>query len=825
MTEWALTRANVGRWNAALLTDLATIVEAQNGTYESEVGRMPKHFQDLGASWAGQAHDAAYDRIGEDHRQSLKIKDEVSDLVAILREAGSRLISERANILGKVADTEDTSKAVAKETLKVGDNWQITITYPAGVSEDDKAKILDRAQGQQGLINTAWYSLRDAAHQADQLIREAAQDIRDAGSNFGDGVDAPIKHPGTDRHDPTVKDGADDGKLVADGKATPEDLQRIADHLAQTTHLTPDQLAALANGGDVTIPASSMSYLQSFYGNSGRDGLLTLSDQLRANGSPESLALQRNLGDGLMLLSNDHAVTRDSAGTIQDRGGWNKLHPEIRELVGTRPGTLISGTDANTRDLPDDYRGRDGKSKYNQDMSRFATLVDSADKSYSPGAKFGVELSRQAAHQAFLSDYLGAGGRMEIIDRPTDDTIQHLLDAGTRSKEADQALITGHGSEELFGKNTPGQDYHPYDPNKMLTTLMKHRWDDGGETLGKMYRWIDDDSHSPDLAVTTRAGETASGLSSYLTRNSDLLMNLRGPHTESLGELNPHAVQALSSALSPYVADMTGALPPNLMHHGFTPPDPGNDHARHGAQQIFALMDTDKQAATQFNAKALVAAQELQSAWVNSALDDPDNRLTGAALAAGRLQGLVDQGLTLELKDRSQDIANSYAHGFADKGAAYDTIKTVLTTGIKYVPIVGDVAQIADPIRNVSSTVIDVGNPWAKNAIVGLSSPPAPPQPQIDTHTNFQPAQLAYQVGHTLETRDGTLAHDHRYSYLFDSGAHLKDYRTLIDSDHVTEEQIYSDMTNIVTSYRNHTFEAPYLLLDKEIRDGRNSIQ
>ncbi|MBF6333358.1 WXG100 family type VII secretion target [Nocardia transvalensis] len=801
------------------MTDLAATVEAQNGNYESEVGRMPRHFQDLGGSWAGQSHDAAYDRVGQDHRQSLKVKEGVSDLVAILRQAGSRLVSERANLLGKVADTEDPAKAVAGETLKVGDNWQVTITYPAKVEEGKKAEILERAEGQQGLINTAWYSLRDAAHQADKLIREAAQDIRDAGSNFGDGVDAPLKHPGTTHTDLTAKDGADDGKLVADGKATPEDLERIADRLAQSTNLSPDQLAAMANGQDVTVTQPAMAYLQSFYNGAGRDGLLTLSDQLHTSGSPESLALQRKLGDGLVMLSNDHAVTRNSSGAIQDRGGWSKLHPEIRELVGTRPGTLIAGSDANTRELPDDYRGKDGKANYNRDMARFADLVNSADKGYSPGQKFGIELSRQAAHQAFLSDYIGAGGRAEIIDRPSDETIQHLLDAGTRSKEADQALITGHGSEELFGKNTPGQDYHPYDPNKFLTGLMKHKWEDDGETLGNMYRWIEDDSHSPDQAVSTRAGDTASGLSSYLTKNYDTLMNLHGPRSESLGQINPHAVQALSSALSPYVADMTGALPPNLTHHGFTPPDPANDNVRLGAQHIFALMDTDKEAATQFNAKALVAAQELQSAWVDSALNDPHNPVNRNATAAGMIQGLVDRGLDLEAKDRTQDAVRGNTQGFADKGAAYDSIKGVLTTGIKYVPVVGDV------VGPTLGPMIDVSNPWARNAIVGLYSTPDPLPTQIDKHTNFEPAQLAYQVAHTLETRDGSLEHDPRYSYLFDPQGHLKDYQTLTTVDRVTEKQINDDLSNVINSYRDGSFAVPMLQLKDYVREGRESIQ
>ncbi|MBF6333309.1 hypothetical protein [Nocardia transvalensis] len=79
------------------------------------------------------------------------------------------------------------------------------------------------------------------------------------------------------------------------------------------------------------------------------------------------------------------------------------------------------------------------------------------------------------------------------------------------------------------------------------------------------------------------------------------------------------------------------------------------DNARHGAQRILELMDTDKDAAMQFNAKALVAASEMQARWVSSALDDPDNPLNDLAITSGKIQGLVDYGLTLESDDRTKD--------------------------------------------------------------------------------------------------------------------------------------------------------------------------
>ncbi|MFI6869790.1 WXG100 family type VII secretion target [Nocardia sp. NPDC050406] len=196
MSGWALTRANVTAWNATALADLAGAIVGGNATYEYQIDRGPQHFANLNGAWSGRAYDAAYNRVGEDHWQAKKIKEEVTDLVDLLNQAASRLATEKSVLLGKVADAEDPAFTIAGETLTVSDVWKVTATYPPKVTADDRRKIDDRVASEQGLVNSAFYSLRDAAAQFDQAIRTAAQQIRDAGSNFGDGVDAPVV-PGT----------------------------------------------------------------------------------------------------------------------------------------------------------------------------------------------------------------------------------------------------------------------------------------------------------------------------------------------------------------------------------------------------------------------------------------------------------------------------------------------------------------------------------------------------------------------------------------------------------------------------------------------------
>ncbi|WP_282780144.1 hypothetical protein [Nocardia sp. CC201C] len=175
---------------------MAGVVASGNATYNYQVDRMPRHFADIDGAWSGKAYLAAYDRVGEDHWQARKIENEVADLVAILHQAAGRLFDERDVLLGKVADAEDPHAAVAGEVIRVSDRWEVDVTYPPSTTATDRRAIDERVAGQQGLVNAAFYGLHDAVTQFDQAIRGAAQQVRDAGSNFGDAIDAPVA-PGT----------------------------------------------------------------------------------------------------------------------------------------------------------------------------------------------------------------------------------------------------------------------------------------------------------------------------------------------------------------------------------------------------------------------------------------------------------------------------------------------------------------------------------------------------------------------------------------------------------------------------------------------------
>ncbi|AFU06233.1 hypothetical protein [Nocardia brasiliensis] len=820
------TRKEVEAWRTWALSDWAGRIESGDQAYTAQLERAINHFKNLNGAWAGKAYDAAYDRIGEDQDEGRKLSFEVREFITALRSADGRLSDERRVLLGKVAEAEQDHTEGASFTVL--DQWAIQVQYPDPMPEDKLTTIQSRARALQDAINTAYYSLSSAISDVMTAINTNGEEVRTRGDQLGSGVFAKGPADWTTQRELSGELGREDGENISDGKLSDAEAARIAARLAQA-NLTPEQLQALANGQDITVPASTMDYLSGLYDKSGRDGLLAVSEQLRANGSPESQQLRQYLANGMMTVSNEHVVAKNAQGVATDRGSWNKLNPEVREIIGTRPRFSTDAPDANTRDVPDDYRadwtsshGRNGTlEEYLPDMANFADFVNSADEGYQPGQRLGVELTRQSAHQAWLLEngaYTHYEGRSEDTAkfyRLTENSAQDLLDAGSRSKEANHAILTGQGGDELFGKGVPGQSFDGYPRDDVMKSLMKHDWPDDGKVASQLVSWIGDDATSSNQDVSTRAGQAASGLAQFVSSQSKDLMNLDGAGTASVGEVNPRAVQGISTALSPYIANLAGVQEQYLPTHGFTPPDSEGSLSRDAAQKIFAVVDTDKQAAIQFNGAALSTSGDLQSAWTRSVLEDPANPVHDLAVRSGIINGLVDRGLDLETADRTKDGVIQKAHTFADKGEAYDSFKTGISTGIKYVPVVGTYA----------GPLIDATNTEFKNNLIGIATPPDPATPNLDTHNSLAGARQYYQVAQVLQAQDSVLAHDPRYNYLFDNDGKLKDYDVVVRERHGDQVGVYTALTNILNNYQGGVLQDPLQVMQQRVTEGRNLVR
>ncbi|MFR9753446.1 WXG100 family type VII secretion target [Nocardia sp. 004] len=696
--EWHLTRTNVTAWKTEQLVALADTITKGNGTFDYQISRMTQQFADIGPAWTGRAHNAAYDRVTEDRRQAMKVKYETDDLTTVLTQAADRLFWERDNLLWKVADVEAPLSLGISLPATVEDNWQISLRWTGNETQEQRNDAEEKAKGHQDLINAAWNELRNAAHEVDRLIRAAAQQIRDAGSHFGDGVDAPAI-PGTadTQKEPTAGDGIEDGKAIADGTATDAEIQRITDHLAQAG-LTPEQLEAMGRGEEITVPQSTLSYLRSFYENAGKDGLLTLSTSLQANGSPEALGLQRSIAAGMMTVSNEQIVSKNAMGEIQGRGSWDYVPEEIKELVSTRPYSGIGGGDTNSLGLPEGYDGPGATIAYNKDMSAFASLLNSADQGYQPGDKFSVELSRQAAYQAWLADDPGSGvgyvaGGMP--DQLGDEAIQNLLGAGTRNHDANYALITGNGSPELLGEG--------YHRDQLMVPLIQHDWDDDGAALGDMFNWIDDNAHvapgqTPSIA-NIHAGEAAFGVSQLLSTDrsgfdGDPLyanwLDMPGHEKQSLGQVNPELVKAMAEGLSPYTGKLVDMPDYISGTKGF-----GDLGGPAEAVRVMTILSGDPTASAIINGAALNESQRLDQQFAAQEIFGEGN--PRSIYYGNRLHWLVGEALDTEFDDRHDDAQTTADDRKARFNTAY-TAAQIMVGG--FGPTQAGVAAVAELARN-----------------------------------------------------------------------------------------------------------------------------
>jgi hypothetical protein len=93
-----------------------------------------------------------------------------------------------------------------------------------------------------------------------------------------------------------------------------------------------------------------------------------------------------------------------------------------------------------------------------------------------------------------------------------------------------------------------GQDF--------LSKITTHDWPDDGARAGEAFAWIAREAMSADPAVSTRAGEAAHALASFLSGNSSQLLDIStgwfGLGHTTAGDLNPKLVQAYAAALVPY---------------------------------------------------------------------------------------------------------------------------------------------------------------------------------------------------------------------------------------------------------------------------------
>ncbi|WP_062994139.1 TPR repeat region-containing protein [Nocardia mikamii] len=353
---------------------------------------------------------------------------------------------------------------------------------------------------------------------------------------------------------------------------------------------------------------------------------------------------------------------------------------------------------------------------------------------------------------AIVAGLVACGTEPSAAQSAADDLVGHAVAAGSADKTAVHGLLTGHAPRDGVTAD------------QVLGNLLHRHWDDHGAAMGALFSWIGTDAKASDPAVAARAGESAAGLARYLGDHVADLLNLDGPRTASVGQVNPKAVQQISAALTPYIPNMAGVRLPGIAAAGFPAPD-GSDPIGRDAVNVFAVVGSDRDAAQQLVDATFAVAGAIAREWVFAELDH--RAATAGPYEYGVLCGILDRGLTAEADDRTRDE-------FGD------------TTP----PPVDDKRQ----------------QPYvAYDALLGAL-------PEIDIAT-------------AIQSHNGFIFHDARYTYLFDDEGQLRDVIQLMRSGPLSGQVVQSDLANVICNDSNGRMEVPYLGFYGRYRQGRDAVE
>jgi len=448
--------------------------------------------------------------------------------------------------------------------------------------------------------------------------------------------------------------GAADGRSLQDGQPTPEEIKRLTKY----TNLTPEQLAALQRG-TLVLPKDQMDYLNQ------------LSRSLDGKSPPEIEKIMNQLGpnsgrlaDALQLVSNpdvkafgvDSSLRPSDAGYVPGRGGFDALPSGMRDALTTYP---LSWQDSKS------ILGSFPQAR--QDLSSVANIVSRGNPALQQGTGLDRALIKQS--ETMLNESQLRPELVPFSKGQVDPVLENMLSAAGRDQLAVHDALAGANG------HTPNDEF--------IGNLMTHQWSDGGAAAGSLLHGIAPVANPSDLAdptqaiQATRAGETIHAVDQYIgsSSHSKELLDIAGTDNKSLGQLNPELTRAVADANRPYIDDM---MSNNLDHtRGFEALDkPFKDAEMPHTRDLFAVVDTDSQAAATLNSQADVVGMQYQSEFGRSVIDG--HRVeTGDLQSAGTLRGVVDTSSNIAANDVIHDQNAAAQAAYHNREHWFDAAKSL----------------------------------------------------------------------------------------------------------------------------------------------------
>ncbi|KRD19697.1 hypothetical protein ASE48_21915 [Mycobacterium sp. Root265] len=462
------------------------------------------------------------------------------------------------------------------------------------------------------------------------------------------------------------------------------------------------------------------------------------------------------IADSWQLMSNDDVeITGGAEGPV--KGSASQLPDEVRFALEKADFAPLG-----------EYGERPTSLYYGDRITDIADIVKDGD----PKFQTGTELDRQlilAADRVMDAEQSHGG-----LDNGRS-TAQALFEA----VDDDHQIVNDH----LMGRNGVDVDDFLHDVNTI-------DWQDDGKAAGYLFSWTNEDSFgTPEEAE--RAAETAERYAEYLGVHRPDLLDIDG---QTLGQLNPELTQRYAHGLVPFVDDMGG-----MTGSGGTFEIDG-DTSRHdglmpNAKGVFAVLNTDADAADLINSTAYDLAMKEETAF---AMDAKDPQSQAHLEAAATMRGLVDVGAHEAFQAFEANGHQAEVNETQWKKNGFDAAVAGLGTGGSMIPGVGVVA---------GPTIAQVGAAFGQELFENAPPPVDRPLPQMaETRASTVLLESMLAANQTVSLPEGYVEGDPPRIVQPDGVSDgdfatainqaMGDYGVLVDGDGADE--IYADRYNLM---------------------------
>ncbi|WP_156744326.1 hypothetical protein [Mycobacterium sp. 1164985.4] len=633
-----MTLADVQRWQPEQIDEVSKAA-AHRARTSGETAEALRNLSVFG-TWKGQAAEAAQQAIAQS-----ATKLDITQKEAILVSLGAqRAAADARSVKNDLTNLIDYAAAAPAVQLDLNTG---TVTPPdtTGWTDEEIAQL----EKKMAEVENRAVAVLAAAEEVDGDLARVL-----SAATGGD--------PGT-----PAEQGSADGESLQDGELTPEELAR----LEENTTLTPQEQEALARG-ELVLPASQMDYLnqlsRSLDGKSPAE-ICAMIDRLGPNGGRLADALQLVSNENITVAGVDPDAKPGDAGFVPTRGGMQNLPSGIREafeapLRGPTAPTAGTNEEGNpTLEWPDWYKPFPHLDEYRD----VAAIVSAGDAKLQQGTALDnalLDKSEQILQNMHDAPDIAWKENIDLGQRLIDPAVQDMLSAAGRDPMAVHDALAGADG------NTANDGF--------IEDLFTHQWADNGVAAGNLLHGtgaVPTDLTDPtQLFQAEQNGQTMHAVDQWAGANSPRLLDIPGTDGQSLGQVNPELARALADANKPYIDDMLGNPLDNS--RGFAPLDDLSNPQMPVTRDLFAVIDTDPEAAAALNSQAYVNGLQYQNNFQQSIIDGGTVN-TADLQSAGTLRGIIDSGANVADNDAIKYGNMQDVKAYESRGQWFDIAKTL----------------------------------------------------------------------------------------------------------------------------------------------------